>query len=61
MRINARSQVVAILAVLTTLLLGSSALAEDHGVDFGVKTDAGKDAGSLMCRLNKRVLESWNR
>ena len=49
MRSNARSPITAILALLGTLLSGGSVLAADYSVDFGVETDAGKDAGSLMC------------
>src|SRR5258708_29012263 len=49
MRSNARSPITAVLALLGILLSGCSALAEDYSVDFGVETDAGKDAGTLTC------------
>src|SRR6266705_3918481 len=51
-RSSARSSVFAILA-LGTLLSDSSALADDYSLDFGVKTDAGKDAGTLSCRFGE--------
>jgi hypothetical protein len=53
MRINTRIRVVAILAFLCLLPSGSSAFAGENTVDFGAETDAGKDAGSLMCRLDQ--------
>jgi hypothetical protein len=53
MRIIAGSWIVAILALLSLLSSGSSALAEDYSVDFGVETDAGKDAGTLACRFGQ--------
>jgi hypothetical protein len=52
-RSNARNLITAILALLGTLLSGSSVLAADYTVDFGVETDAGKDAGSLMCLFDQ--------
>jgi hypothetical protein len=46
---NARSLMIPILVLLGTLLSCPSLLAADYSVDFGVETDAGKDAGSLTC------------
>src|SRR5882724_9166136 len=46
---NARSQIIAIVALLGTVLSSSSLLAADYSVDFGIETDAGKDAGSIVC------------
>jgi hypothetical protein len=53
-RSNDRSQIT-VSALLSTFLLGSSALAVDYSVDYGVDTvSAGKDAGSLTCQVRKR-------
>jgi hypothetical protein len=52
-RSNDRSQIT-VSALLSTFLLGSSALAVDYSVDYGVDTvSAGKDAGSLTCQLKR--------
>ena len=53
MRINARSRIVAFLALLGLLSSGCTALAEDYSVDFGIETDAGKDAGTLACKFGQ--------
>ena len=39
--------------LLGTFLSSGAALAEDYSVDFGVETPAGKDAGTLQCRLDR--------
>jgi len=39
--------------LLGTFLSSGAALAEDYSVDFGVDTQAGKDAGTLQCRLGQ--------
>ena len=39
--------------LLVTLLSSGATLAEDYKVDFGAETSAGKDAGTLDCRLNQ--------
>jgi hypothetical protein len=39
--------------LLVTLLTSGAALAEDYSVEFGVETPAGKDAGTLDCRLSQ--------
>lgn len=49
MRSNARGLITAILALLGAFLSGGSVLAADYSVDFGVETDAGRDAGTLTC------------
>ena len=42
-------------AVVCILLSSNSVRAADYSVDYGVDTvSAGKDAGSLMCRLRER-------
>jgi hypothetical protein len=48
-RSNVRNLTTAILALIGIFLSDSSALAADYSVDFGVETDAGRDAGTLMC------------
>jgi hypothetical protein len=53
LRGNARSLIIAILALVGTLLSNNSVLAADYSVDFGAETDAGRDAGSLMCRVGE--------
>ena len=53
MRGWARSPISAFLALVSTLLSGSFALAEDYSVDFGADTDRGRDAGTLDCRFGK--------
>ena len=54
MRSNARSLITALLALVSGILLsGSSVLAADYSVDFGVETEANKDAGSLMCLFDQ--------
>jgi hypothetical protein len=53
MRISTRIRIVAILAFLGLLPSGSSAFTGEYTVDFGAETDARKDAGSLMCRLDQ--------
>jgi hypothetical protein len=50
---NVRSLITSIVALLGTVLSSSFVLAADYGVDFGVETDAGKDAGSLTCLFNR--------
>lgn len=50
MRSHTRSFIVAILAFVGALSPGSSALAEEYGVDFGADTATGRDAGTLTCR-----------
>ena len=50
---NARILITAILLLLGTLLSGSSVLAADYSVDFGVETDTGKDAGTLTCLFDQ--------
>lgn len=49
MRSSARSLITAILALVGGILLSGSSVLADYSVDFGVETDAGKDASSLMC------------
>jgi hypothetical protein len=39
--------------LLLTLLTRGVALAADYSVDFGAETQAGKDAGTLYCRLDQ--------
>jgi hypothetical protein len=39
--------------LLVTFLSSGAALAEDYSVDFGADTQAGKDAGTLQCRLGQ--------
>jgi hypothetical protein len=53
MRSNARRLVAAILAALGILLSGSPVLADGYSVDFGAETDAGKDAGSVVCPFDE--------
>jgi hypothetical protein len=53
MRIKTRSQRAGILALLGALVGMSPAFASDYSVDFGVETDAGKDAGTLACRFGE--------
>ena len=53
MRGNIRNPIVAILALLGTLLSGSPVLAEEYSVDYGVESDAGRDAGTLTCRFDQ--------
>jgi hypothetical protein len=53
MKINARRPIIATLTLLVTVLWGSPASADDYSVDFGVETDAGKDAGTLACRFGE--------
>jgi len=50
---NAHCPFIAVLALLGALLSVSSVLAADFSVDFGVETDAGKDAGSLTCQFDE--------
>jgi hypothetical protein len=52
-RNNARTLIVSILALVGTFLSDSSALADDYSVDFGIESDAGKDAGSIGCVLEQ--------
>jgi hypothetical protein len=54
LRKNARTQIGAVLMLCGALTSGSSALADDYDVDYGIDTvAAGKDAGSLACRLKQ--------
>jgi hypothetical protein len=53
MRSNTRSLIAAILAAIGILLSGSPVLADGFSVDFGAETDAGKDAGSVVCQFEE--------
>lgn len=53
MKVNPRRPIVATLTLLVAVLSGSPASADGYSVDFGVETEAGKDAGTLACRFGQ--------
>jgi hypothetical protein len=53
MKAGARSPIIVTLTLMVTVLSASPASADDYSVDFGVETEAGKDAGTLACRFGR--------
>src|SRR5690348_2237887 len=53
MKRGSRVSTAAILCFLAVLASGNSVLAADYSVDFGVDSEAGRDAGSFTCQFDQ--------
>ena len=50
---NVRRRLAAIVALLGVLLSSSIVVADDYRVDFGIKTKAGEDVGTITCQFGE--------